>query len=165
LSTVDGDGMPNARIVLLKDVEDDGFVFFTNYGSTKGQELDQSGKAAFVMHWKSLRRQIRVRGTVTREDGPQADSYFQSRNSQSRLGAWASQQSRPLASRDALVAQVEQAATEHGPDPIRPPFWGGFRICPVEIEFWADGASRLHDRFRWSRQGRVKPWEINRLYP
>jgi pyridoxamine 5'-phosphate oxidase len=106
-----------------------------------------------------------VRGTVTREDGPQADSYFQSRNSQSRLGAWASQQSRPLASRDALVAQVEQAATEHGPDPIRPPFWGGFRICPVEIEFWADGASRLHDRFRWSRQGRVKPWEINRLYP
>jgi pyridoxamine 5'-phosphate oxidase len=165
LSTVDGDGMPNARIVLLKDVEDDGFVFFTNYGSTKGQELDQSGKAAFVMHWKSLRRQIRVRGTVTREDGRQADSYFQSRNSQSRLGAWASQQSRPLASRDALVAQVEQAATEHGPDPIRPPFWGGFRICPVEIEFWADGASRLHDRFRWSRQGRVKPWEINRLYP
>ena len=165
LSTVDGDGMPNARIVLLKDVEDDGFVFFTNYGSTKGQELDQSGKAAFVMHWKSLRRQIRVRGTVTREDGPQADSYFQSRNSQSRLGAWASQQSRPLASRDALVAQVEQAATELGPDPFRPPFWGGFRICPVEIEFWADGASRLHDRFRWSRQGRVKPWEINRLYP
>jgi pyridoxamine 5'-phosphate oxidase len=165
LSTVDGDGMPNARIVLLKDVEDDGFVFFTNYGSTKGQELDQSGKAAFVMHWKSLRRQIRVRGTVTREDGPQADSYFQSRNSQSRLGAWASQQSRPLASRDALVAQVEQAATEHGPDPIRPPFWGGFRICPVEIEFWADGASRLHDRFRWSRQGRVRPWEIDRLYP
>jgi pyridoxamine 5'-phosphate oxidase len=165
LSTVDGDGMPNARIVLLKDVEDDGFVFFTNYGSTKGQELDQSGKAAFVMHWKSLQRQIRVRGTVTREDGPQADSYFQSRNSQSRLGAWASQQSRPLASRDALVAQVEQAATEHGPDPIRPPFWGGFRICPVEIEFWADGASRLHDRFRWSRQGRVRPWKIDRLYP
>jgi pyridoxamine 5'-phosphate oxidase len=165
LSTVDGDGMPNARIVLLKEIEDDGFVFFTNYGSTKGQELDQSGKAAFVMHWKSLRRQIRVRGTVTREDGPQADSYFQSRNSQSRLGAWASQQSRPLASRDALVAQVEQAATEHGPDPIRPPFWGGFRICPVEIEFWADGASRLHDRFRWSRQGRVNPWETNRLYP
>ena len=165
LSTVDGDGMPNARIVLLKDVEDDGFVFFTNYGSTKGQELDQSGKAAFVMHWKSLRRQIRVRGTVTREDGPQADSYFQSRNSQSRLGAWASQQSRPLASRDALVAQVEQAATEHGPDPIRPPFWGGFRICPVEIEFWADGASRLHDRFRWSRQGRAEPWKIDRLYP
>jgi pyridoxamine 5'-phosphate oxidase len=165
LSTVDGDGMPNARIVLLKEIEDDGFVFFTNYGSTKGQELDQSGKAAFVMHWKSLQRQIRVRGIVTREDGPQADSYFQSRNSQSRLGAWASQQSRPLASRDALVAQVEQAATEHGPDPIRPPFWGGFRICPVEIEFWADGASRLHDRFRWSRQGRVRPWEIDRLYP
>jgi pyridoxamine 5'-phosphate oxidase len=165
LSTVDGDGMPNARIILLKEIEDDGFVFFTNYGSTKGQELDQSGKAAFVMHWKSLQRQIRVRGTVTREDGPQADSYFQSRNSQSRLGAWASQQSRPLASRDALVAQVEQAATEHGPDPIRPPFWGGFRICPVEIEFWADGASRLHDRFRWSRQGRVRPWKIDRLYP
>jgi pyridoxamine 5'-phosphate oxidase len=165
LSTVDGDGMPNARIVLLKDVEDDGFVFFTNYGSTKGQELDQSGKAAFVIHWKSLRRQIRVRGIVTREDGPQADSYFMTRNPKSRLGAWASQQSRPLASRDVLVAQVEQAAAEQGPDPIRPPFWGGFRICPVEIEFWADGASRLHDRFRWSRKGRVEPWKIDRLYP
>lgn len=165
LSTVDADGMPNARIVLLKDVEDDGFVFYTNYGSTKGQELDLSGKAAFVMHWKSLRRQIRVRGSVTREDGPQADAYFQSRHPESRLGAWASQQSRPLSSRGALVAQVEKAAAEQGPDPVRPPFWGGFRICPVEIEFWADGASRLHDRFRWSRQGRVGPWAIDRLNP
>ncbi len=165
LSTVDGDGMPNARIVLLKDVEDDGFVFFTNYGSAKGQELDLSGKAAFVMHWKSLRRQIRVRGSVSREDGPQADAYFQSRNPQSRLGAWASQQSRPLSSRGALVTQVEQATIEQGPDPIRPPFWGGFRICPVEIEFWADGESRLHDRFRWSRPGRTKPWKIDRLNP
>lgn len=165
LSTVDADGMPNGRIVLLKEVEDDGFVFYTNYGSAKGQELDFSGKAAFVMHWKSLRRQIRVRGSVTREDGSQADSYFQSRHPESRIGAWASQQSQPLSSRDALVAQVEKAAVEQGPDPVRPPFWGGFRICPVEIEFWSDGASRLHDRFRWSRQGRVEPWAIDRLNP
>ena len=165
LSTVDHNGMPNARVVLLKDVEDDGFVFFTNYGSAKGQELDQSGKAAFVMHWKSLRRQIRVRGSVTREDGPQADAYFQSRHPQSRIGAWASQQSRPLLSRDTLAAQVEQATTEQGLEPSRPPFWGGFRICPIEIEFWADGVSRLHDRFRWSRQGRANSWKIDRLNP
>lgn len=165
LSTVDTDGMPNARVVLLKDVEDDGFVFFTNYGSAKAQELGQSGKAAFVMHWKSLRRQIRVRGSVTREDGPQADAYFQSRHPQSRIGAWASQQSRPLTSRDVLAAQVAKATVEQGPDPIRPPFWGGFRICPVEIEFWADGESRLHDRFRWLRQGREDQWKIDRLNP
>lgn len=165
LSTVDADGLPNARMVLLKEIEDDGFVFYTNYGSTKGKELDHSGKAAFVMHWKSLRRQIRVRGTVMRIDGPQADAYYGSRSLKSRLGAWASDQSQPLGSRAALIAKVAKVTAAQGLTPSRPPFWGGFRISPSEIEFWADGDFRLHDRFRWSRNGRAKPWKIDRLYP
>lgn len=165
LASVDPDGLPNVRMVLLKEIEDAAFVFYTNYGSAKGQELTQSGKAAFVMHWKSLRRQIRVRGLVTREEGPQADAYYTSRSLQSRLGAWASQQSQPLASRGALMADVAKITVTHGPNPKRPPFWGGFRITPVEIEFWADGAFRLHDRFRWSRKTVHDPWNIQRLNP
>jgi pyridoxamine 5'-phosphate oxidase len=165
LATVDADGLPNVRMVLLKEIEADAFVFYTNYGSTKGQEIAASGKAAFVMHWKSLRRQIRVRGTVTREDGPQADAYFASRSLKSRLGAWASQQSQPLSSREALMAEAAKVALTKGPNPSRPPFWGGFRIHPSEIEFWADGAFRLHDRFRWSRSDATAPWTIHRLNP
>ena len=165
LSTVDADGMPNARMVLLKDIEDDAFVFYTNYDSQKGQELTASGKAAFVMHWKSLRRQIRVRGVVEREDGQQADDYYNSRSLKSRLGAWASKQSAPLSSRGALVAEVAKITATKGINPDRPPFWGGFRISPGEIEFWADGDFRLHDRFKWSREGRASPWKIERLNP
>ena len=165
LSTVDKDGLPNARMVLLKDIEDAAFVFYTNYGSAKAQEIEAAGKAAFVMHWKSLRRQIRVRGVVTREDGPQADSYYASRSLKSRLGAWASNQSQPLGSRTELMAEVAKVTAKHGPNPKRPPFWGGFRITPVEIEFWADGAFRLHDRFRWRRETPEKAWEIHRLNP
>lgn len=165
LSTVDADGLPNARMVLLKDIEADAFVFYTNYDSKKGRELAASGKAAFVMHWKSLRRQIRVRGTVTVEDGAQADDYYNSRSLKSRLGAWASKQSRPLSSRGALVAEVAKITATKGTNPARPPFWGGFRISPLEIEFWADGDFRLHDRFRWSRQSVHAPWNIDRLNP
>jgi len=165
LASVDAEGLPNVRMVLLKDIEDAAFVFYTNYGSAKGQELTQSGKAAFVMHWKSLRRQIRVRGTVTREEGPQADAYYNSRSLQSRLGAWASQQSQPLSSRGALMADVAKITVTQGPTPKRPPFWGGFRIDPVEIEFWADGAFRLHDRFRWTRKSAKDAWDVQRLNP
>lgn len=165
LSTVDADGMPNARIVLLKDIEDGAFVFYTNYESTKAQELEQAGKAAFVMHWKSLRRQVRVRGVITREDGAKADAYYASRPLKSRIGAWASVQSRPLESRDALVQAVEKATAEHGDTPPRPPFWGGYRLVPLVIEFWADGESRLHDRFQWRRVTVDAPWEIARLNP
>jgi pyridoxamine 5'-phosphate oxidase len=165
LASVDADGLPNVRMVLLKDIEDAAFVFYTNYGSAKGQELTQSGKAAFVMHWKSLRRQIRVRGTITREEGPQADAYYNSRSLQSRLGAWASQQSQPLSSRGALMADVAKITVTQGPTPKRPPFWGGFRIDPVEIEFWADGAFRLHDRFRWTRKSAKDAWDVQRLNP
>ncbi|MEQ5871838.1 pyridoxamine 5'-phosphate oxidase [Sagittula sp. NFXS13] len=165
LSTVDADGMPNARMVLLKEIEDDAFVFYTNYGSVKAQEIEQAGKAAFVMHWKSLRRQIRVRGTVTREEGPNADAYYASRSLKSRLGAWASEQSKPLESRGHLMAEVARVTATHGPNPKRPPFWGGFRIRPYEIEFWADGAFRLHDRFRWERGEKNTDWSVIRLNP
>lgn len=165
LATVDPAGLPNVRMVLLKEIEDAAFVFYTNYESAKGQELAASGKAAFVLHWKSLRRQIRVRGVVSREEGPQADAYFRSRSLKSRLGAWASAQSRPLSSRAALVAEVAKVTAAKGIDPDRPPFWGGFRILPLEIEFWADGAFRLHDRFRWSRNSSGEAWKITRLNP
>jgi pyridoxamine 5'-phosphate oxidase len=163
LATVDDAGLPNVRMVLLKAIEDGAFVFYTNYGSVKAKEIDHAGKAAFVAHWKSLRRQIRVRGTVTREDGPQADAYYRSRSLPSRLGAWASRQSAPLASRGALMAEVARVTATKGIDPPRPPFWGGFRIAPVEIEFWADGAHRLHDRFRWTPG--EDGWDVVRLSP
>ncbi len=170
LSTVDPDGMPNARMVLLKEIEAPGagqgaFVFYTNYGSAKGREIEAAGKAAFVMHWKSLRRQIRVRGMTEREDGPQADAYYASRSLKSRLGAWASDQSQPLSGRTVLMAEVAKVTAEHGANPARPPFWGGFRINPVEIEFWADGAFRLHDRFQWRRKTVSDAWDVRRLNP
>ena len=178
LATVDAEGMPDVRMVLLKDIESYGdgqgaFVFYTNYDSAKGQQIAATGKAAFVLHWKSLRRQIRVRGTVTREDGPQADAYYASRALQSRIGAWASAQSRPLASRGALMMAVARQGAKWGANPPRPPFWGGFRIDPVQIEFWSDGAFRLHDRFSWVKQapslgeGRVASaaWQVQRLSP
>jgi pyridoxamine 5'-phosphate oxidase len=165
LATVDDAGMPNVRMVLLKEIEADAFVFYTNYESRKAAEIAQAGKAAFVLHWKSLRRQIRVRGTTSREDGPQADAYFASRSLKSRLGAWASRQSQPLSSRAALMAEVAKVTARHGTNPPRPPFWGGIRITPVEIEFWADGAFRLHDRFRWTRPALGAPWTVTRLNP
>jgi pyridoxamine 5'-phosphate oxidase len=165
LSTVDVDGMPNVRMVLLKDIEDDAFVFYTNYKSRKGEEIQAAGKAAFVLHWKSLRRQIRVRGTVTREDGEKADAYYASRSLKSRLGAWASHQSQPLGSRTELMAEVAKLTPKLGTNPPRPEFWGGFRIHPTEIEFWADGAFRLHDRFRWEKVAEKDEWKINRLHP
>jgi pyridoxamine 5'-phosphate oxidase len=118
-----------------------------------------------VMHWKSLRRQVRVRGLVSREEGAAADAYYASRSLKSRLGAWASDQSRPLSSRMKLMADVTAIGAKYGTNPPRPPFWGGFRIVPLEMEFWADGAFRLHDRFRWSRQAIDSEWEISRLNP
>ncbi len=165
LATVDSAGMPNVRVVLLKDIEDDAFVFYTNYEGKKSQELLASGKAAFVIHWKSLHRQIRVRGVVTKEDGQIADDYYASRSLTSRLGAWASQQSRPLDARQTLMDAVDHQAKNHGDDPVRPPFWGGFRIAPIEMEFWADGEYRLHDRFRWAWDDVEKTWDIGRLFP
>lgn len=165
LATVDADGLPNVRMVLLKSIAADSIVFYTNYDSAKGREIEGQGRAAMVMHWKSLRRQIRMRGPVTRVEGAEADEYYASRSLQSRLGAWASEQSRPLKSRATLMAEVARQTARHGMSPPRPPFWGGLRITPVEIEFWADGAFRLHDRFVWRREAPEMPWEISRLSP
>lgn len=167
LATVDAEGMPNVRIVLLKEIESDAFVFYTNYKSVKAGELENGGKAAFVCHWKTLGRQVRVRGIVTKEDGPQADAYFASRPPDSRIGAWASQQSQPLESREALVAEVDRIRAEHGSEPSRPPFWGGYRLRPTEIELWANGEFRLHDRFRFVRSldKDKENWYRSRLSP
>ena len=165
LATVDNTGLPNVRMVLLKEIEDNAFVFYTNYESKKGRELIASGKAAFVIHWKSLRRQIRVRGSVEKAEGKQADSYFDSRSPQSRVGAIASRQSQIIKDRSVLENWYEQALKENGATPSRPSFWGGFRINPVEIEFWADGEARLHDRFRWTRAQNGSEWSIDRLSP
>lgn len=163
IASVDKDGLPNVRMVLLKDIEPDAFVFYTNYNSKKSEELKQNSKAAFVLHWKSIRRQIRVRGTVTLVEGEQADAYFMSRSLKSRQGAWASDQSSPLANREELVRNLEKVVQSQGEDTKRPPHWGGFRITPVEIEFWADGEARLHDRFRWTKEN--EGWSISRLNP
>ena len=165
LASVGEGGLPNVRMVLLKDILEDGFVFYTNYGSAKGQELTAHPMAAGVLHWKSLRRQLRFRGTVAREEGETADAYFASRSLKSRLGAWASRQSQPLSSRAALMAEVAKVTAQKGPNPPRPPFWGGFKITPLEIEFWADGAFRLHDRFVWRRESPEERWRISRLNP
>ncbi|KQU50152.1 pyridoxamine 5'-phosphate oxidase [Bosea sp. Leaf344] len=166
LSTVDAEGLPNVRMVLLKGYDADGFVFYTNTQSQKGEELLGQGKAAALFHWKSLRRQIRIRGPVARVSDAEADAYFQSRPRDSRIGAWASQQSRPLESRFALEKAVASYAAKFGFGEIpRPPHWTGFRIMPVYIEFWRDGAFRLHDRVVFRRSGADQPWSRTRLYP
>ena len=165
LATVDADGLPNVRIVLLKSIEDDAFVLYTNFGSAKSQELLQSGKAAFVLHWKSLRRQIRVRGSVTRDNHETADAYYATRPLRSRIGAWASKQSQPLSDRSVLEQRMERFSETLGDNPARPEFWGGFRISPQEIEFWCEGPNRLHDRFQWKRATPEGDWNISRLYP
>ncbi|MEO0359181.1 MAG: pyridoxamine 5'-phosphate oxidase [Pseudomonadota bacterium] len=165
LATIDADGMPNVRMVLLKDIDADSFVFYTNYGSVKAAEALGAGTAAFVLHSKTQRRQIRVRGTVSKENGAQADAYFASRSLASRIGAWASKQSTPLATRQALMDRTQMLTEQMGDVVPRPAFWGGIRITPVEIEFWADGDARLHDRFRWTKGSATGDWEIKRLNP
>lgn len=164
LASVDADGMPSVRMVLLKQWSPAGFVIYTNYESRKADELLATGKAAFCIHWKSLRRQVRVVGPVSKADPVQSDAYFASRRRGSQIGAWASAQSRPLASRDDLAAHV-RAVEDRFPDVVtRPPHWGGFSIDPQEIEFWADGEHRLHDRFKFTADGNAG-WDIQRLNP
>ena len=166
LATVDGDGMPNLRMVLLKGVDERGFVFYTNLESAKGRELLAHPKAALCFHWKSLRRQVRVRGEVEGVSEAEADAYFALRPRDSRIGAWASKQSRPLESRFALEKAVAKFAARYGIGAVpRPPFWSGFRVKPTAIEFWHDRPFRLHERVMFSRDRLDAPWIKARLYP
>ncbi|MET3890955.1 pyridoxamine 5'-phosphate oxidase [Bosea sp. OAE506] len=166
LSTVDSEGLPNSRMVLLNGRDGEDFVFYTNTQSQKGTELLAQPKAALLFHWKSLRRQVRVRGAVSLVSDEMADAYFNSRPRDSRIGAWASQQSRPLESRFALEKAVALQAAKFGVGTIpRPPHWTGFRISPVYLEFWRDGAFRLHDRVVFRRPAVDQPWTRERLYP
>lgn len=164
LATADADGLPDVRMVLLKGADVRGFVFYTNTQSTKGEELARNPQAALVLHWKSLRRQVRARGPVTPVSAAEADAYFESRRRESRIGAHASRQSRPLADRDTLMAEVAALTERFADGPVpRPEHWRGFRIEPVSLEFWQDGPFRLHDRVRFTRAG--DGWSGARLYP
>lgn len=166
LATVDGDGLPDVRMVLLNGLDRRGFVFFSNRGSAKGSELTGQPKAAAVFHWKSLRRQVRVRGPVEEVSAEEADAYYASRPRLSRIGAWASIQSQPLASRAELEQAVARREAEfEGREPPRPAWWTGWRIVPTSVEFWLDMPYRLHDRAVFSREGAAAPWVRTRLYP
>ncbi|MEM1047811.1 MAG: pyridoxamine 5'-phosphate oxidase [Pseudomonadota bacterium] len=166
LATVDESGMPNVRMVLLKAFDEHGFVFYTNYDSVKGTELQATKKAALCLHWKTLRRQIRVRGNISCVTDSEADEYFNSRARGSRIGAWASKQSRPLESRFALEKEIAKYTAKYAIGEIpRPDYWSGFRLTPISIEFWKDGKFRLHDRIRFERSGPDDDWSDQRLYP
>ena len=166
LATVDPAGLPNVRMVLLKAFDARGVVFYTNAESAKGGELLSAGKAAALFHWKSLRRQVRIRGLVETVTDAESDAYFVSRPRDSRIGAWASQQSRPLESRFALEAAVARYAARYAiGDVPRPPYWKGFRIRPIQFEFWSDKPFRLHERIDFRRSAPEGDWRKQRLYP
>ncbi|WP_289032717.1 pyridoxamine 5'-phosphate oxidase [uncultured Roseibium sp.] len=166
LATVDPDGLPNVRMVLLKGFDERGFVFYTNFESAKGRELLSAGKAAMCFHWKSLRRQVRIRGPIVQVDDAEADEYYQSRARGSRIGAWASKQSRPLESRFALEKEVAKFTAKFAIGEIpRPDHWSGIRLLPTSIEFWHDRPFRLHDRVVFTRSGADEGWTKDRLYP
>ncbi|MGE0658011.1 MAG: pyridoxamine 5'-phosphate oxidase [Reyranellaceae bacterium] len=166
LATVGADGMPSARMVLLKGVDERGFVFYTNFESRKGQQLIEHPKAALCFHWKSLRRSVRIEGPVEQVSDADADEYFASRPRGSQIGAWASKQSRPLTGRMELEKAVASyAAKFHVGTVPRPPYWSGFRVLPQRIEFWQDKPFRLHDRLVFSRGQGANAWSRERLYP
>src|SRR6266545_6741959 len=166
VATVDANGLPNVRMILLKGADERGFVFYTNCESAKGVELAGNAKAALLFYWKSLGRQIRIRGPVARATEAEADAYFATRHRESRIGACASSQSRPLASRAALEEEVVRLTRQFGDgDMMRPAYWRGYRLVPLEIEFWRSGAFRLHDRIVFRRVSPGAPWTKTRLYP
>jgi pyridoxamine 5'-phosphate oxidase len=164
LATVDASGQPSVRLVLLRGVDERGFAFFTNYNSRKARELDANPKAAMTFHWPTLEEQIRIEGTVERVSAAESDAYFDSRPRGSQLGAWASEQSAVLPSRETLEAKYREIEKRFADQPIpRPPFWGGYRLVPHSIEFWFGRPDRLHDRLVYTREG--DGWKIERLYP
>lgn len=166
LATVDVSGLPNVRMVLLKGIHDDGFVFYTNLESAKGHELDANPKAALCFHWKSLRRQIRIRGLISPVSDADADAYFASRSKGSRIGVWASKQSRPLENRFSLEKAVAKFTAKYGVGDVpRPLHWSGYCLNPNEIEFWHDRPFRLHERVVFRRGSENEPWSKTRLYP
>lgn len=164
LSTITADGFPDARIVLLRGFDAAGFVFFTNFQSAKGEALDRLPRAAMTFYWDKLQRQVRARGTVTPVSADQADEYFKNRPRESQIGAWASDQSRPLTSRAELESRMKTyEAKFNGVEVPRPPHWSGFRLNPERIEFWQEQPFRLHDRFEFRRSG--SSWKVQRLFP
>ncbi|MGC5342634.1 pyridoxamine 5'-phosphate oxidase [Streptomyces sp. DT171] len=166
LATADEDGLPDVRMVLLKGYDTEGFVFFTNTQSSKGAQLTANMRASAVLHWKSMRRQVRFRGPVECVSETEADAYFASRAPDSRIGAWASRQSRPLGSRQELEDAVAREGARFGTGDVpRPPHWSGYRVRPTYVEFWSDRPFRLHDRFVFSRQKPEGTWNQGRLYP
>jgi pyridoxamine 5'-phosphate oxidase len=166
LATVDADGLPDVRMVLLKGWDERGLVFYTNEESAKGREMAFSPKASVLFHWKSLRRQVRLRGSVAFVSDDEADAYFKSRPRDSRIGAWASQQSRPLESRFAFEKAIAGYVAKFGLGEVpRPPYWRGYRLTPTAIEFWRDRPFRLHDRLSFARDSPHAPWRRQRLYP
>jgi pyridoxamine 5'-phosphate oxidase len=167
LATVDADGQPSARIVLIKGVDARGFTFFTNYDSRKGQALADNPKACLLFHWIELERQVRIEGRVSKVDAAESDAYFHSRPAASRIGAWASEQSRVIESRAVIERREAEFIAQFGEHPPRPPQWGGYRLAPERIEFWQGRPSRLHDRLRYVRTSgdTAQPWQIERLAP
>jgi pyridoxamine 5'-phosphate oxidase len=166
LATVDADGLPNVRMVLLKGFDERGFVFYSNEGSRKGGELAANPRASLAFHWKSLRRQVRLRGAVTSVSATEADAYFASRQRSSQIGAWASRQSSPLESRYAFDEAIALKAAQFAVGPVpRPPFWIGYRLMPIVIEFWHERPFRLHDRIEFRRAAVEAAWTKTRLYP
>lgn len=164
LATATPDGAPSARMVLLRGADERGFTFFTNYEGRKGRELDANPRAALVFYWPRLDRQVRVEGRVERASAAESDAYFASRSRSSQIGAWASDQSAPIAKRAALEARVAECEQRFaGRDVPRPPHWGGFRVVPARVEFWQEGEGRLHDRFVFDRDGGA--WRVARLSP
>ena len=166
LATADAEGLPDVRMVLLKHFDHEGFVFYTNLQSAKGEQLVANPLAALLFHWKSLRRQIRVRGPVARVSDVEADAYFATRPKDSQIGAWASRQSRPLEGRFALEREVARTAAKYALSAVpRPPFWSGFRVRPLTIEFWRDRPFRLHERIRCRREATDGSWKTDHLFP